>query len=178
MNRSSVLAAFLVALLAGGAAGRDCAALGEVYRISSDTENKIQSQVLDVMLEPGRAYAFLDLKAELRVSSEGEEKSGVGETHKKAAGEEENKKGEGRENMQEQSAKQSKKSSVRKEVLGLELGSMKLRILHDAALPAARLKAVKEALLALFPGKLEAKDITFVPAPFQAEGFSEADAGE
>lgn len=178
MNRSSILAACLAFLTAGGASAGDCAALGEVYRIGSDIESRIQVQVLDVMLEPGRAYAFLEVKAELRVSSEEEGKSGVGETHKTLAGEEGGKEGEGKESMQKQTAKQTKKSGVHKKTFGLELGSMKLKVLHDAGVPADRIKAVKQALLALFPGKLEAKDIVFVPAPFQEEGSSEDPAGE
>lgn len=173
-----IFAFCLTGMLAAGASGKDCAALGEVYRIGADLENKVQSQVLDAMLEPGKSYAFLEVKAELRASSEGEEKSGTGETRKKISGEEAPDKSEGRENMQEQKARQVKRSLDRKETFRLELSGMKLKVLHDSAVPPARLKAVKEVLLALFRGKLEAADLIFVAAPFQLQGFSEATAGE
>ena len=66
----------------------------------------------------------------------------------------------------EQSASQAKKSAEKKDVFNFVMRSMKLRVLHDAALSADKLKAVKEALLALYPEKLQAEDISFVAAVF------------
>jgi hypothetical protein len=45
---------------------------------------------------------------------------------------------------------------------------MKMRILHDSAIPAAKIGAVKDALLALYPEKLKAEDIVFIPAAFES----------
>ncbi|MHB0995010.1 MAG: hypothetical protein ACYC2I_01430 [Elusimicrobiales bacterium] len=155
-----VLAAAAAALLAGTArAGDD----GGVLALTGALEAKIQARVLDPVLGPGAAYPFLELKAELAVTSESEAKTGTGELRTKQPGAP----GEnGGVKEQDQTAKQSKVSSEKKKTISLTPAAMKLRVLHDAALPQEKLKAVREALAALFAGRLKAEDITFVPAPF------------
>ena len=55
--------------------------LGTLYRINSETEGKIQAQVLDRMLGPGRAYAFLEMKAEVKSTADETSKDGIGKMH-------------------------------------------------------------------------------------------------
>lgn len=160
MKRSILL---IAALLLGAAAARagDCG-LGALHRMNSDAEAKIQAQVLDALLGKGKAYAFLEMKAELFSTGRSEAKSGTGEmTNSKGEG-----KGEAEEKSQKQTAVQDKKESESREGHALAPREMKLRVLHDAALPAGKLKAVKDALAALYPGALKPEDITFVPAAF------------
>lgn len=154
--------------------------MGTLYRINSETEDKIQARVLDRMLGPGKAFAFLEMKAEVKSNAEETSKGGVGKIHtvspegqaemeEAAADKEELKQaGPGAKGVstKEQSARQAKKSAEKKDILRFTMSSMKLRILHDAALSPGGLKAVKEALLALYPEKLKAEDIAFVPAAF------------
>lgn len=58
-------------------AGTACAAqakpagqLAELYLINSQTEAKIQAQVLNTILGPGKAYVFLEMKAQVKSSSD------------------------------------------------------------------------------------------------------------
>jgi hypothetical protein len=168
-----------VTLLSGAvsAAGRE----GEAYKIKSDTEKKIQSQVLDTMLGSGRAHVFLEMDMQLVTSSEEVRKTGVGKSHKGRVKSSDDAKAakEDSGDYQEQTASQEKKSFEVKQVCRLELGGMKLRVLYDSSLPAAKIKAVKKALAALYPGKLKEEDIVFVPAEFAQEEFiPEGSAGE
>lgn len=150
------------ALLAGPAiAGDD----GGALELTGALEAKIQVRVLDPILGRGAAYPFLELKAELAVTSESEGKTGTGELRTKQPGAPG---GSGGMKEQDQTAIQTKGSSEKKTITSLAPSAMNLRVLHDAALPQEKLKAVREALAALFPGKLKAEDITFVPAPFAA----------
>lgn len=151
------LAAFAAVLLAGPAGAGGCG--GELMEITGALEAKIQARALDPILGRGAAYPFLELKAELAVSEESEDKTGTGELRSKQPG------GAGTKE-QDQTARQTKGSSEKKTVMSLAPSAMKLRVLHDAALPQEKLKAAREALAALFPGRLKAEDITFVPAPF------------
>ncbi|OGR81010.1 MAG: hypothetical protein A2X32_08695 [Elusimicrobia bacterium GWC2_64_44] len=148
-------------LAAGPAAG---GGLAEAVRaMTAGTEARIQERVLDPMLGRGAAHAFLEMKAELASAETEESRSGYGEARTRlpdAANE------EGGLKEQSQLARQNKASAEKKTVLGLAPGAMKLRVLHDASVPQEKLKAVREALAALFPGKLRAEDITFVPAIF------------
>ena len=130
------------------------------------TESKIQVQVLDSLLGRGKAFAFLEMKAEVKANSEEEGKSGEGELISEGEASEAKTEKEGKEKKQKQSARQIKKSAEEKTVLRLELRAMKLRLLHDASLSPEALKAVKETLLALYPEKLKSEDIAFVPAVF------------
>lgn len=155
-----VLAAAAAALLAGTARAGDG---GGVLELTGVLEAKIQARVLDPVLGPGAAYPFLELKAELAVSAETEAKTGTGEARTKLPGTAGD---TGGVKEQDQTAKQTKGSSEKKRVTSLTPAAMKLRVFHDAALPQEKLKAVREALAALFPGRLKAEDITFVPAPF------------
>jgi len=171
----------LMAGMACSASARSGGQLGTLYRINSETESKIQAQVLDRMLGQGRAFAFLEMKAEVKSDSDETSKDGIGKLNTrspespaemeaegadKAAGKKDgtNKKGT---STREQSASQVKKNAEKKDVVNFTLRSMKLRILHDAALSPDKLKAVKEALTALYPEKLKAEDISFVAASFE-----------
>lgn len=172
-----ILSAVLLAGAASYAAAADRDGLRDVYDICADTESKIQTQVLDPILGMGRAYVFLEAGAELVSSAERESKSGRGKMHKAQAKAEEGK-GADKDAMQEQTASQEKNSSEARRSLRMELSGMKLRILHDSSVPAKALKEVKEALLALYPGRLKAGDIVFIAAPFSPEGeMGEASAG-
>lgn len=146
---------FVIALAAAPAAADcGCAQAGLV----SAEEARIQAKVLDALLGPGKAFAFLDLKAELKTSEEEEGKSGTGEARTKLP--------DAGQKTQEQMARQTRGSSEKKVSSRLELKAMKLRVLYDAALPQERLKAVRDALLALYPGALADGDIAFVAASF------------
>lgn len=172
-----LLYAFVLAGPVSGVQAADREALRDVYDICADAESKIQTQVLDPLLGQGRAYVFLEAGAELISSSELERKSGKGKVSKAQPQAEEGK-AQDKDSVQEQTASQEKNSSESRRALRLELSGMKLRILHDSSLPAKALKEVKEALLALYPGRLKAGDIVFVPAPFApGEGMGEASAG-
>ena len=170
-----ILATLIAGLARAALAGGEEQA-GALYRINGEIEAKIQSQVLDRMLGAGKAFVFLETRAELKTSAEEESKEGVGEVHVKlppgAAGSEAaagaNKNGEktAKDKMSEQSSRQSKKSDEKKNIMGLTVGSMQARILHDASLSQEKLKAVKEALAALYPGKIKPDEIVFVPAAF------------
>lgn len=151
------------ALLLGAAAARaEDGKLDALQRLGADAETKIQAQVLDALLGKGKAYAFLEMKAELYSTSRSEAKSGTGEmTNSKGEG-----KGKAEEKSQKQTAVQDKKESETRKEYSLVPREMKLRVLHDAALPAEKLKAVKDALTALYPGALKPEDVVFVPAAF------------
>lgn len=158
------LLAIALLLPAWPAAAAD-SALGETYNMIGDAEAKIQEQVLDPMLGPGQAYVFLEAEAELYIVSKGEVKTGVGELlSSKADAADAGKDGE---KTQKQTATQEKTDTATRDVYSLELRSMRLRILHDAKLPAEKLEAVKKALLALYPGRLKAADIAFVAAAME-----------
>ncbi|MBU2574386.1 MAG: hypothetical protein KKH28_09960 [Elusimicrobia bacterium] len=62
------------AVLAGRAGGRG----GGVY----ETEAKMQTRVLDRMLGPGKAFAFLEMSAEITNTADEQSKDGVGELRK------------------------------------------------------------------------------------------------
>jgi len=171
----------IMAVMVSTAPAKSAGQLGTLYRINSETESKIQAQVMDRMLGPGRAFAFLEMKAEVKSNSDETSKDGIGKLNTKmpespaeleteGTDKEEAKKADKHKkglSTQEQSASQAKKSAEKKGVFNFTLRSMKLRILHDAALSPDKLKAVKEALLALYPEKLKAEDISFVPAAFE-----------
>lgn len=160
------LLAWASGAVSAGADGR----LNAVYSFNSGTEAKIQAQVLDRMLGPGRAYVFLETTAWFKGARSEEVKDGVGETRrvvpKGSAGD----LGEGLEgesSTQEQRASQQKRSVTANDAFNLTMSSMAVRILHDASVPAKKLEAVKGALLALYPENLKAEDIVFVPAAFE-----------
>jgi len=160
--KSYALIIFAAAVLAAGpAAGGGNAEA--VLTLTSGTEARIQERVLDPLLGRGVAHAFLEMKAELTSTETEESRTGSGEARTKlpdAASE------AGGLKEQSQLARQNKASAEKKTVIGLAPEGMKLRVLHDAAVPQEKLKAVREALAALFPGRLRAEDIVFVPAVF------------
>ncbi len=144
-----------------------------------EAEAKIQVEVVAPILGPGRAYTFLEAEAIVRITNDEVTKSGVGKTRKSMKGAEAEKADKDVEgSLQEQSARQEKNSSEKKKRVSLELKKMKLRVLYDsAAVGKPALEALKAALLGLYAGKLEAGDITFVPAPFyRGNSNSEASA--
>lgn len=179
-NGYFVFAGIMAVLVCSASAGSD-GQLGTLYRINSETESKMQAQVLDRMLGPGKAFAFLEMKAEVKSDSDETSKDGIGklltqmpetpgELEGEAADKEDVKKAgktKKGKSTKEQSASQVKKSAEKKDVFNFTLRSMKLRVLHDAALSPDKLKAVKGALLALYPEKLKAEDISFVAAAFE-----------
>ncbi|MDO8806752.1 MAG: hypothetical protein Q7R35_20260 [Elusimicrobiota bacterium] len=169
---------FCGVLLAWAAAAASAGAdkqLGAVYSFNSGTEAKIQAQVLDRMLGPGRAYVFLEATAGFKGAISEELKDGVGETRRvlpKGSAESAGEGLEGGESRQgvsthEQRASQEKRSVTTNDAFNLTVSSMAVRILHDASVPAGKLQAVKDALLALYPSVLEANKIVFVPAAFE-----------
>ncbi|MDO8804074.1 MAG: hypothetical protein Q7R35_06570 [Elusimicrobiota bacterium] len=185
---------FVLAAVIGGmvcsASAKAGGQLGELYLINSGTEAKIQAHVLNSMLGPGKAFVFLEMKAEVKSTSDEESKGGVGEVHTTspersveneaaAMGKEEAKKnGKDKKTASEQSARQVKKSAEKKVVFKFKVESMKARILHSAAVSPEKLKAVKEALLALYPENIKAEDIVFVPAVFDSAPAAEAAYGQ
>lgn len=169
------------ALLAAGTVRAEDGKVGALYRMNSETEAKIQAHVLDTLLGPGKAFAFLEMQVELRSLGESQSKSGTGEMSAEIGdaplpGKDAVDPGS-KEKKQKQRSSQTKKSAEKKDSFGLEPRAMKLRLLHDASVPAGRLKAVVEALAALYPGSLKPEDITLVPAAFApAAGRAEASA--
>lgn len=152
------------ALLAAGTARAGEDKLDTMRRITLETEAKIQAQVLDSVLGKGKAWAFLTMEAELLSRSRSEAKSGTGEMQ--SSKEEGKSKADAK--SQKQTAVQDKKEAESRRGYSLAPLSLKLRVLHDASVPAEKLKAVKEALAALYPGALKPEDIVFVPAAFAA----------
>lgn len=150
----------LAALLAAGRAAADDGCDRAAYGLAATEEARIQVRVLDALLGAGKAFAFLELRAELKSSAEEEGKNGAGETRVKLPDADAGKK------TQEQVARNTRGSSEKKISFALAPRAMKLRVLHDAAVPQEKLKAVRDALLALYPGALAAGDITFVAAVF------------
>ncbi|HBA61912.1 MAG TPA: hypothetical protein DCZ92_14090 [Elusimicrobia bacterium] len=158
--------------LAGGAAYAQEGRIDALHRLNADAESKIQAQVLDSLLGRGKAYVFLETKAEIKSSADEESKSGTGEIFIEGNDEAAAKgveKREGKDDKKKQTASHKKKSRDKKDVFVLKLRAMKLNILHDAAVPAEKLKAAKEALVALYPGALKPEDVVFVPAAFLPE---------
>ncbi len=133
-----------------------------------EAEAKIQAEVIVPILGPGRGYTFLEAEAIVKVTNDESVKSGVGKTRKSLKGGEAEKADKGEEgSLQEQSARQEKNSSEKKKHVTLELKKMKLKVLYDSGtVGKPALDALKAALLGLYPGRLEADDISFVPAPF------------
>lgn len=187
MDKYYVFTAVLAGLVCTASA-KSADRLGELYRISSETEAKIQSQVADTLLGPGNAFVFLEIKTEVKSSAEGESKDGIGELRSEspealpvneaaAAGKEGGKRSaKDKKSGSTRTARQAKKSAENKDVLKFIVWPVKVRVLHNAAVPQDRLKAVKEALLALYPEKLKAEDIIFVPAAFPAGSAGKAEA--
>lgn len=179
LNKNFILAA-AAAILACAACARADDRLDALHRISGETESKIQEQVLDRMLGPGKASVFLETEVVVRSVAEEQRKDGVGELHREKSkinpmeaaalmDKEEEKEGDWNKEQsatQKQMSRQEKKAAETKDVLTLTFGAMKVRILHDTALSSDKLKTVKEVLLAVYAGKLKAEDITFVPAAF------------
>jgi len=156
--------------------------LADLFLINSQTEAKIQAQVLNTILGPGKAFVFLEMKVEVKSSAAEESKGGVGEVRttspeapaaNEAAAAGEEGKDINKASTQEQSARQVKKSDEKKAVYKFTMDSMKARILYSAAVSPDKLKSVKEALLALYPEKIKAEDIVFVPEVFDSEGTEE-----
>jgi hypothetical protein len=175
MNRYFICALLLAGMACAASASED--QLGALYRINSETEAKIQAQVLDRLLGPGKASVFLEMKAEVKTTADEESKGGVGEVHTKLpdapaekaaapAGRDDDKK-TAKDQRQEQSARQSKETVEKKDIFRFSVSSMKVRVLHDALLAPEKLKAVKDVLLALYPEKIKPEDIVFVPAAFE-----------
>lgn len=158
--KSILLGCAAAALLAMPAAAGGGGA-GEMQGLTDGMEAKIQTRVLDAMLGRGAAFAFLEMKAELTSAQEEQSRSGTGEVRTELPAESAEKNAK---KKQGQTAVQAKGSSERKTVLGLVPVTMKLRVLHDAALPQEKLKAVREALAELFRGELKPEDLVFVPA--------------
>lgn len=167
MKGLKFIAAISLALAAGPLSAGETR-LEALADIAYAAEVKIQTQVLDTMLGKGKAFAFLELKAELRSDSEEHLRSGVGETRADAGDEKPQEKPgkEGVEKKAMQQARQEKKSSEKRRSFKLEPREMKLRLLCDKTVPAEKLKAVKETLAALYPGALKPEDITVVAAEF------------
>jgi len=136
----------------------------------TETEAKIQAQVLAPMLGPGKAFVFLEVKAKIKTSAEEESKEGVGEAYNKApeevlgGGKETGKKAA----TSQQSARQVKKTIDQNDTLAFTMTFMRVRILHDAGIPQEKLAAVKAALAAVYAGQLKPEDIAFIPAVFEA----------
>lgn len=165
--------------------------LAELYLINSQTEAKIQAQVLNTILGPGKAFIFLEMKAQVKSSADEESKGGVGEVrttspegpagNEAAAADREEAKTDDKDkkkaSTQEQSARQVKKSAEKKEVYKFTIEAMKARILYSADVSPDKLKSVKAALLALYPEKIKAEDIVFVPEVFDSAHAAEAAAG-
>lgn len=142
--------------------------LGALAKLNRETEARIQSQVADRILGPGRSAVFLEMTVELKRDVDEQSKDGVGEVRSQLPKNQAEAKGvekdaDKKDSRQEQTARQSKRTSEKSEVLGLSPVSMKLRVLYDALLPQEKLAALKETLLALFQGKLKAEDIVLVP---------------
>jgi hypothetical protein len=169
-----MMAGLMSAACAASAAEGD---LGALAKLNSETEARIQSQVADRILGPGRAAVFLEMKVELKRDEDEQTKGGVGEVRSRlpdtgaeaAPARDEAKDADKRSSRQEQTARQTKKNSERKELLKLSPVSITLRVLHDSRLPKEKLAAFKDTLLALYPGKLKAEDIVFVPAQFEPD---------
>ncbi|OGS55179.1 MAG: hypothetical protein A3J79_06565 [Elusimicrobia bacterium RIFOXYB2_FULL_62_6] len=162
----------LVACAAAAASAGVDGRLGAVHSFTSGTEAKIQAQVLDRMLGPGKAYIFLETAARFKGAISEELKDGVGETRRVLSKDPAGEPAEGADwekgvSSQEQRASQQKRSVSANDAFELTVSSMSVRILHDASVPAKKLEAVKAALLALYPDKLKAGDVVFVPAAFE-----------
>ena len=171
-------AAVLCLAAAHAAAGED--EVAALHRFNSDTEAKIQSRVLDSVLGKGKAFAFLETRAEVFDSDEASSRSGMGEvlTDGEEAGGGKAAKADAADKRQKQTARQEKRSAESRRTLKLEPRDMKLRVLYSSSVPGERLLAAKDALLALFPGALKPEDIIFVqavfaPPPPQSEAYAE-----
>ncbi|MBU2573389.1 MAG: hypothetical protein KKH28_04860 [Elusimicrobia bacterium] len=175
MKLACFIYAGLVACAVVAASAGEGMQLGALYRINSETEVKIQGQVLDRLLGPGRAFVFLETRAEVKRSISEEAKGGIGETRvvspkgptEGGADMAKSDKVQKKVSTQEQRASQEKKSVEANDTFNFTIGSLKLRILHDASVPVGKLQAVKNALLALYPDKVKAENIVFVPAAFE-----------
>lgn len=176
-------------------AGMACAAsaksgerLAALYQMNSEMEAKLQAQVGDAMLGPGNAFFFLEIKAEAKSNDEEESKGGVGELRTEtpeapaaneaaAQGKEDGKKdGKDKKHGSMQTARQSKKTAERKSSFKFHMWPVKVTVLHNAAVSREKLKAVKEALLALYPEKLKGEDIIFIPAVYDQAPSGKAEA--
>lgn len=181
LNRYFVFAAVMAGMVSAVPA-KPAGQLADLYLINSQTEAKIQAQVLNTILGPGKAHVFLEMKVQVKSSADEESKGGVGEVRTTspegpagngaAAADKEEVRTDDKDKMkastQEQSARQVKKSSEKKTVFKFTLEAMKARILYSADVSPDKLKSVKAALLALYPEKITAEDIVFVPEVFNS----------
>jgi len=179
--------AAVLAGLAASASARSEGRLAALYQMNSELEAKLQAQVGDTLLGPGNAFFFLETKAEAKSNDEEESKGGVGELRTEApegsleieavpAGKEEKKDGKHKKAGSTQTARQSKKTAELKSSFRFHMWPVKVKVLHNAAVPQEKLKAVREALLALYPQKLKAEDIIFIPAAYGQAPSGKAEA--
>jgi|GEM_PF-2524053 len=180
---------FIFAAVLAGLASAASAKSGDMpaalYQMNSEMEAKLQAHVGDTLLGPGNAFFFLEINGEVKNSEEEESKRGIGElrtetpeaaagTEAAGAGKEGKKDGKDKRTGSTQTARQAKRSAEEKSSFGFQVWPVKVKVLYNADVPQAKLKAVKEALLALYPGKLKAEDIIFIPAVYAAGPLGKA----
>lgn len=178
MKLSSFICAGLLVCASGAAFACEGTQLEALYRINRETEAKLQLQVLDRILGPGRAFVFLEMKAEVKSSVSQDLKGGVGETRVMKPKEQDAgaaaapaAKDPKEVATQEQRASQERKSSESTDVLSLSISYVTVRILHENTVPSVKLQAVKNALAALYPGRIDADAIVLVPVVFDIQSL-------
>jgi hypothetical protein len=152
--------AMVLFLLIPARADEGAAAL-TVHRLETDLAETIESRLLAPLLGPGRGHAIVTLALAEEISSASSERAGSGtvETSSPTASV---------RSKQRQEARQVKRSLESSATLGLRYQSLKVFILHDAGVPAARLATARQAIVAAFQDRavMKPEDVRFQAAEF------------
>jgi len=159
------------ALLALPAQAGEPTMLSEIDTILRGIESKIQSQLLDPILGPGRGFAFVDAQFEVQRIQRENSKNGTGYAVKKdfdapKAQEPADLLEPSSGSEKGQVSKQSKTNSENVRRYRLVPQDFSVRIVHARSVPEDELAELKRVLSQAYADSLKLEDIAFVPARF------------
>ncbi|MBI4347559.1 MAG: MotA/TolQ/ExbB proton channel family protein [Elusimicrobia bacterium] len=153
--------------LAFGADGE----LDAQLRFRSSFESDIQSRIADPILGKGRAFVFVNLELDVLRKEQWNARSGEGR-----AGRQRDR--EGAEGFQSQLASQERLEAESRISARWVPKTFDVVVLHDDALPAERVKAARDAIVAAYRGsRLEPQAVISRPTPLRARAAPSAAAG-
>jgi hypothetical protein len=160
------LALLLLPLLALSASARENPALA-LQRLEAGMSDRIRTQVLDPILGPGEATAFVRLTLAVDSTRDGQKRMGEGETNKvldEAPGPGARKSADKTDSHQ--LSRQTKSSGHERVVVSESYSDMRVVILHDSGVDAKKLDEVRTALVAIYKPDLKPAGVVFQSARF------------
>jgi len=168
--------ALLCAFMLPAQAGELHAALA-VHQLETDIGDHIQKGLLDPILGPGEASAFVTASLQEKSEREASQRSGTGSVLKQPGADAPAvRKGVRASSAaftrdeQRQEARQTKESEEARSTAELRLTRLEVLIVHDAQVPAERLGVARQAVLEAFKGEsaIRPEDVRFLAVDFAA----------